>query len=78
MAALASELEWVVHFAPVVRFTPLSPKKKNTKNIARSGVGRYMLIFIVFEDYCIFCKVNGPHAKGSGHFYLPIIGKGHK
>ena len=25
MAASASELGWVVHFAPVVRFTPLSP-----------------------------------------------------
>ena len=25
MAAPASELGWVVHFAPVVRFTPLSP-----------------------------------------------------
>ena len=25
MATPASELGWVVHFAPVVRFTPLSP-----------------------------------------------------
>ena len=25
MAAPVSELGWVVHFAPVVRFTPLSP-----------------------------------------------------
>ena len=25
MAAPTSELGWVVHFAPVVRFTPLSP-----------------------------------------------------
>ena len=25
MAAPGSELGWVVHFAPVVRFTPLSP-----------------------------------------------------
>ena len=25
MAAPANELGWVVHFAPVVRFTPLSP-----------------------------------------------------
>ena len=29
MAAPASELGWVVHFAPVVRFTPLSPTMKN-------------------------------------------------
>ena len=27
MAAPASELGWVFHFAPVVRFTPLSPKQ---------------------------------------------------
>ena len=28
MAAPASELGWVVYFAPVVRFTPLSPIQK--------------------------------------------------
>ena len=27
MTAPGSELGWVVHFAPVVRFIPLSPKR---------------------------------------------------
>ena len=46
MAAPASELGWVVHFAPVVRFTPLSPILRyvcllfpDGKNILASVVG---------------------------------------
>ena len=39
MAAPASELGWVVHFAPVVRFTPLSPTGC-PRGVADGGRGR--------------------------------------
>ena len=51
MAAPGSELGWVVHFAPVVRFTPLSPTfyKKNMRTFHKKRAVAFRFDLVIHD-----------------------------
>ena len=49
MAAPGSELGWVVHFAPMVRFTPLSPTYVHgVYGVAKENVPNFGSVIFVY------------------------------